>query len=254
MPSSEAWEVRVPTKEMDLEPPSTPVATRSSTAILVTLILLPLAVIGLQLIFEVGQNWGQLGYSLYKVFFLVPPLIYCRIHGIQVFRDIFILKNWRRYLAVALGLGVLALLLFWGAYFSLRGLLEIDEELIVRSTAKQFGVTKNNVLMVAPLTIFLNSLLEEFFHRGFSFGLLVKRNRWLGYLLPASVFTVQHMLFIYQWSTPVKLIIAVVALFVFALVLERIYEKAQSLITPWVIHMFGDIAMMGIAVWLMMFK
>jgi len=41
---------------------------------------------------------------------------------------------------------------------------------------------------------------------------------------------------------------------VFALVLQAIYEKAQSLVTPWVIHIFGDIAMMGIAVWLMVFK
>ena len=233
---------------MDLS--KTQTSTRLSTIILVTLILLPLRVIGGQLVFELGAIWGSFGYSLYKVFFLIPPLIYCRMKGIHVFKDIFILKNWRRYFSVAVGLGILALLIFWGAYFSLRGLLEIPEDRILLSTSEQFGVTKNNVLFVAPLTIFLNSLLEEFFHRGFSFGLLVKHNRWLGYLLPATVFTVQHMLFIYQWSTPLKLTIAVVALFVFALVLQTIYEKAQSLITPWVIHIFGDIAMMGIAVWL----
>ena len=61
-------------------------------------------------------------------------------------------------------------------------------------------------------------------------------------------------MFIYQWATPLKLIIAIVALFVFALVLQKVYEKAQSLITPWVIHIFADISMMGIAVWLMVFK
>lgn len=228
--------------------------SRGSIILLVTLIVLPLGVIGCQLVFQLGETWGNLGYSIYKIFFLIPPLIYCRMTGVRVFRDILLLKNWRRYLSVAVGLGTLALLIFWGAYFSLRNLLSIDEDLIVRSTAEQFGVTKYNVLYIAPLTIFLNSLLEEFFHRGFSFGLLVKRNRWLGYLLPASVFTVQHMLFIYQWTTPLKLIIAIVALFVFALVLQRIYEKAESLITPWVIHIFADISMMGIAVWLMIFK
>jgi membrane protease YdiL (CAAX protease family) len=237
---------------MDL--PKTQTSTRSSTIIVVILTLLPLGVIGLQLVFELGETWGNFGYSLYKIFFLIPPLIYCRIEGIHVFRDIFILKNWRKYLSVAVGLGVLALLIFWGAYFSLRGLLKIDEDLIVRSTAAQFGVTKHNVLFVAPITIFLNSLLEEFFYRGFSFGLLVKQNRWLAYLLPAAVFTTQHMLFIYQWATPIKLIIAVVALFVFALVLQKTYEKSQSLVTPWVIHIFGDISMMGIAVWLMKFS
>jgi len=234
--------------------PRTQTSSRFSTLILVALIVLPLGVIGFQLVFELSKTWGKFGYSFYKVFFLIPPLIYCRMMGIDVLRDIFILKNWRRYLPVAVGLGVLALLIFWGAYFSLRDVLKIDEALILRSTAEQFGVTKANILYIAPLTIIFNSLLEEFFHRGFSFGLLVKRNRWLGYLLPATVFTVQHMLFIYQWSTPLKLIIAVVALFVFALVLQKIYEKAQSLITPWVIHIFGDIAMMGIAVWLMLIQ
>ncbi len=234
---------------MDLTRTQAP--TRQSTVILVTLLVLPLTVIGVQVFFDLGKAWGSVGYSIYKVFFLIPPLIYCRAHGIHIFRDIIILKNWRRYLPIAVGLGVLALVIFWGAYFSLRGLLKIDEDLIIRSTGEQFGVTRQNVLLVAPLTIFLNSMLEEFFYRGFSFGLLVKKNRWLGYLLPASVFTVQHMLFIYQWSTPLKLVIAVVALFVFALVLQTIYEKAQSLVTPWVIHIFGDVAMMGIAVWLM---
>ena len=239
-------------KDFTVDLATTQTSTRKSTVILVTLILLPLAVIGVQIYFDLGQAWGSAGYSIYKLFFLIPPLIYCRVEGIHIFKDIFILKNWRRYLAFAVGLGVLSLIIFWGAYFSLRGVLEIDEELIVRSTGEQFGVTRSNVLFVAPLTIFLNSLLEEFFHRGFSFGLLVKKNRWLGYLLPASVFTVQHMLFIYQWSTPLKLTIAVVALFVFALVLQAIYEKAQSLVTPWVIHVIADIAMMGIAVWLIL--
>ena len=104
------------------------------------------------------------------------------------------------------------------------------------------------MLLVAPVTVFLNSLLEEFFWRGFSFGLLVKRHRWLGYLLPAAAFTVQHVLFIYHWVTPLPLAMAVVALLVFALVLQWIYERADSLVAPWVVHILGDVAMMGIAV------
>ena len=221
---------------------------------LIALILLPLGVIGVQLVFELGKEWGNLGYSLYKVCFLVPPLIYCRMKGIRVGRDIFVLKNWRRYLWLAVGLGILSIAVFWGLYFSLRETLNIDEDLIVKSTSEQFGVNRNNIFYVAPITIFLNSMLEEFFHRGFSFGLLVKKNRWLGYLLPASVFTIQHILFIYKWTAPLKLVIAIVALFVFALVLQKIYEKAESLITPWVIHIMADIAMMGVAIWLMVYK
>jgi len=81
-----------------------------------------------------------------------------------------------------------------------------------------------------------------------SFGQLLKRNRTLAYLLPASAYTVQHMLFIYHWAEPLPMVIAVVALMAFALILQKIYESADSLVAPWVVHILGDVAMMGVAV------
>ena len=216
-------------------------------AALITLILLPLAVIGVQLALDLDSLWGVFGYSLYKPFFFVPPLIYCRVRGIGVLGEILKLRNWRQYLSVAAWLGGLAVLIFWGTYYLLSDYL-LDKAMIVEKIGDQFKVTASTVLLIAPVTIFANSLLEEFFYRGFAFGLLVKRHRWLGTLLPATAFTAQHTLFIYHWVTPLPLAIAVVGLFVFALVLQKIYEKADSIVAPWLIHVFGDVAMMGIAV------
>jgi membrane protease YdiL (CAAX protease family) len=214
---------------------------------LIALILLPLAAIGVQLALELDRVLGVVGYSLYKVCFLVPPLIYCRVHGIRIFGDILKLGNWRRCLSVALWLGGLAVLIFWGVYYFLGDLL-LDKAMVAEKIGDQFSVTASTVFLIAPVTIFLNSFLEEFFYRGFAFGLLVKKHRWLGYLLPATVFTVQHILFIYHWVTPLPFGMAVVALFVLALVLEKLYEKADSIVAPWLLHAFGDLAMMGIAV------
>ena len=214
---------------------------------LITLILLPLGVIGIQLALDLDRVLGVVGYSLYKVCFLVPPLIYCRMLGIRVFGDILKLTNGRRCLGPAFGLGGLAVLIFWGVYYLLGDLL-LDKAMIAAKIGDQFSVTAGTVLLIAPITIFVNSLLEEFFYRGFAFGLLVKKRRWLGYLLPATVFTVHHMLFIYHWVTPLPFGMAVVGLFVLALVLEKLYEKADSIVAPWLVHMFGDAAMMGIAV------
>ena len=109
----------------------------------------------------------------------------------------------------------------------------------------------STVLLIAPITIFLNSLLEEFFYRGFSFGLLVQKQRWLGYLLPAIVFTIQHLMFIYHWVTPLPFAMAVIGPFAFALVLQKMYAQADSIVAPWIIHILGDIAMMGIAITLL---
>jgi len=219
-------------------------------AVLITLILLPLGVIGIQLLLDLDAVLGVVGYSLYKVFFLIPPLIYCRMQGISVWHDVIKPRNWRQCLPAAVGLGMLAVVIFWGAYYVLADLL-IDKAMIAGKIGDQFSVTAATVLLIAPLTIFLNSLLEEFFWRGFSFGLLVKRQRRLGYLLPAIAFTLQHALFIYHWVTPVPLAMAVIALLVFALVLQKTYEAADSLVAPWVVHILGDVAMMGIAVTLL---
>jgi len=216
-------------------------------SVLIALILLPLAVIGIQLALDLDRVLGVVGYSLYKICFLIPPLIYCRMLGISVFGDILKLRNWRQCFSLALWLGGLAIVVFWGTYYFLGDWL-LDKAMIAEKIGDQFSVTASTVLLVAPVTIFVNSLLEEFFYRGFAFGLLVRKHRWLGTLLPAIVFTVQHMLFIYHWVTPLPFGIAVVGLFVLALVLEKMYEKADSIVAPWLVHMLGDVAMMGIAV------
>ncbi|MBN2021992.1 MAG: CPBP family intramembrane metalloprotease [Pirellulales bacterium] len=206
--------------------------------------VLPLGVIGAQI--ALGLD-GVLGYSIYKLFLFIPPLIYCRMAGIRLGADVLKWRNASRRLGTAVGLGALAVLLFWGAY-ALLGDWLLDKDLLVAKIHRQFSVTPRTVFFIAPVTIFLNSLLEEFFYRAFAFGRLARHNRLLAYLLPAAAFTAQHLLFIHHWVTPLPLGIAVVALFIFALVLEKLYESADSIVAPWVVHVLGDVAMMGVAV------
>lgn len=217
---------------------------------LAILIVLPLGMITLQVVLDLDALLGLWGYSLYKVFFIVPPLIYCRRHGVGILSDICKFRHWRRCLPLALGLGGLAMVLLAGVY-ALLGDRLVDKELIAVKIGEQFKVSSATVLLIAPVTILANSLLEEFFYRGFAFGLLVRKNRRLGYLVPAVAFTGQHLLFIYHWLTPFPLALALGGLFLLALVLQRIYEKADSLVAPWIIHILGDVAMMGIAVTLL---
>lgn len=217
---------------------------------LMALILLPLAVIGVQLALDLDGRFGVAGYALYKVFMIVPPLLYCRRQGISIRRQIIRPENWRRGLPLAAGLGLLALVIFWSVYFLLGDLL-LDKGKIAAKINEQFMVSASTVFLVAPFTIFANSFLEEFFYRGFSFGLLLPAGRRLAYLLPAASFTGQHVLFIHHWMTPLPLAVAVVGLFILALVLQRLYESSRTLVAPWVVHVGGDVAMMGIAVLLL---
>ncbi len=219
----------------------------ASTWPLVYLTLLPLAVVVFQLTFELDGVWG---YSLYKLFLLAPPLLYCRRHGIGVVGDVLKPGNWRSGLAVALGLGAACGVVFLAAYFFAVDWL-VDRSVLIERIGSQFSVTAATVLIIAPLTIFLNSLLEEFFYRGFSFGLFVKKRAALGYSLPAAAFTAQHLLFINRWLSPWLLLLAGASLFVFALGLEQLYKKADTIVAPWIAHMLADVAMMGIALTLL---
>ena len=217
---------------------------------LILLILLPLGAIAAQL----ALGLHGVPNMLYKLCFLIPPFVYCWHQRVGIFSDIMRFQNWRRCLGVALGLAIVAIAVFWSVYYSLGDLL-LDKEMISQKITDQFTVNRNTVLLIAPITTFLNSLLEEFFYRGFAFGLLSRRNRLLGYLLPAAAFTMQHVLFFWFWRMSwIPFCVATVGLLVFALVLQRLYEKAGSIVAPWVVHMGGDMAMMGIAVGLLWFQ
>jgi uncharacterized protein len=214
---------------------------------LIILTLLPLVVIGLQLALNLHESLGFAGYSLYKICFLVPPLIYCRLKGISIRHDILKFSNWRRGRIRAFVMGAVAIAIFWGLYLLLGDRL-LDKALIVSKLGEQFSVTAGTVLLIAPFTILVNSLLEEFFYRGFAFGLLFREHRIPAFLVPAAVFTFHHVLFIHQWLAPLPLIIATGGLFILALLLEMMYENADSIVAPWIVHLCGDIAMMSIAV------
>jgi membrane protease YdiL (CAAX protease family) len=173
--------------------------------------------------------------------------LYCRWRRIGVFRDILKFRNWRNGLKVCALLGLGAAAIFAGAYAAWSDRL-IDEAKIVDKIDAQFGVDRSTVLLVAPFTILLNSLLEEFFYRGLSFGLLSKRDIAVGYLLPAIAFTVQHVLFIYHWVSLLPLVLTIAGLFVLAIVLQWLYAQYDTIVAPWIVHIGGDVAMMGIAV------
>ncbi len=210
---------------------------------LVAIILLPLAVIAGQI--AAGAT-GALGNSLYKLAFLIPPVIYCRWQGLELGRDIFKWRNWRHDLGLAALLGASGAAIFIGAYAAFGGLL-IDKSAIAAKIHVQFSVNAASVLLVAPITIVVNSLVEEFFYRGFAFNLLASKNALWGTVLPAGVFTAQHLLFIYHWVSALPLALAIAGLLVFALALQALYAKADSIVAPWLVHVMGDLAMMAIA-------
>lgn len=221
---------------------------KSSLLKITAIAVIPLLVIVGQLLLKLD---GILGYSLYKIAFIVPPLAYCFIHKISVLEKIWNVKHWRTGLKQSLGLGLVSMILFWVLYAVLR-LYLIDEGAIVANMQSQFSVSATTVLLVAPFTIVLNSLLEETFYRGFVFGSLQSEHQLFAYVLSSTLFTVQHLLFTYHWVGPEVLLLGAVGLLFFALIAADLYANYKTIVAPWILHICGDIAMMTIAVWLLL--
>ncbi|MBN2291519.1 MAG: hypothetical protein JXM70_03780, partial [Pirellulales bacterium] len=120
----------------------------NQTWILAGLVVLPLVMVATQLALKLD---GVVGYSLYKILFLVPPLIYCRMRGISVIGDVLRPANWRNHLPAAIGLGLGCGAIFLGVYFFAIDWL-VDRSVIVERMGTQFSVTATTVALVAPVT------------------------------------------------------------------------------------------------------
>ncbi|MDP3980554.1 MAG: CPBP family intramembrane metalloprotease [Chlamydiota bacterium] len=193
---------------------------------------------------------GLLGYNAYKIGFILPPLLYSRYHGISIRKDIIGWPFQRQNLIHGFVWALFFFTVFWSA-FLLFGNWLIDKNFIVQQMNQQFLVNSLTICIIAPITIFFNSMLEEFFYRGFCFGLLLRHHKKFAYVLPAFVFTLQHALFIHMWFNGFVLSLVLISLFVFALILERLYASTKSLAGPWIAHLMGDAAMMSIAWYLL---
>ena len=97
--------------------------------------------------------------------FLLAPLLYGYAAGKDGYRALFRIQRRALLRVLALGFGVFALIL--GAYFALRSVFDFSA--VTALLGKNAGVTAENFLWVSLYVSFVNSLLEEFFFRGFAF-------------------------------------------------------------------------------------
>lgn len=143
------------------------------------------------------------------------------------------------FIALFLGAGVYILIL--GAYFSLRNVLDFSA--IASSLTETVGVNKTNFVFVALYISFINSFLEEFFFRGFSFLTLKKlAPRKFAYITSSLYFAFYHMAMMVGWFSPGIYLLAIAGLFVGGLLFNYLNERNRNIYTSWMVHMFANFA------------
>ncbi len=99
------------------------------------------------------------------ILFLGCPLVYSHLTKQLCLKKLFCFKKQSFFMSLFLGMGVFIVIM--GTYFSLRNVLDLSG--ITIALQSNIGVSKNNFVFVSLYISFVNSLLEEFFFRGFAF-------------------------------------------------------------------------------------
>lgn len=178
--------------------------------------------------------------SLCKIaLFGIMPVFYAVIFKEKKLGDVFKPKAKGMFFSLLLGGGVYAVIV--GGYFLLKDVFDFSA--VTKSLTSGEGVTKDNFIYVALYISFCNSLLEEFFFRGFAFlRLKNSASRQFAYIFSSLSFSLYHVAFMAGWFEAPLFILLLVGLFAGGMIFNCLDEKTGSIYPSWIFHMFANFA------------
>ena len=171
--------------------------------------------------------------------FLAVPFLVSRV--CKEFRFARLFRFRRKALLPALALGGAVYGVILGGYFLLRNWIDFSG--IVDSLSSGAGVNKDNFLFISLYISFVNSLLEEFFFRGFLFANLKdSAGRGMAYGFSSLMFALYHVAMMIGWFHPAVTLLLIAGLTVGGMIFNFLNEKQENICTSWLVHMFANFA------------
>ena len=185
----------------------------------------------------------QPGYAIKSaikiIMFLLIPIVYGLF--LKEFNIKNLMKPDKKGLCIALSLGFVIYGVVLGAYWIFKDVFDFSA--LTGSLNETTGVNKSNFIWVAIYISFVNSLLEEFFFRGFSFITLKKlTSRRFAYVFSSMAFALYHIAMMIGWFGLPVILISLVGLFIGGMIFNRFDEKSENIYLSWLIHMFANFA------------
>ena len=171
--------------------------------------------------------------------FLIFPIIFALCNKDVDIKGLF--KPNKKGMKTAVFLCVPLYVLILGAYLLLKDVFDFSA--VTGALTGNIGVHKDNFVFVAIYISFVNSLLEEFFFRGFSFLTLKKyAGRKLAYVFSALTFALYHIAMMTGWFSVWVFAIALLGLFAGGIIFNYLNEKSDNIYTSWFVHMSANFA------------
>jgi len=173
------------------------------------------------------------------ILFLAMPFIYSLFDREVDIKSLFVANKKGIKTAFMLCIPVFAVIL--AAYFCLKDVFDFSA--ITKSLTGNIGVNGGNFVFVATYIAFVNSLLEEFFFRGFAFLTLKKvTSLKFAYVFSAAAFAIYHIAIMTGWFSIWAFVLVMIGLFAGGLIFNYLNCKSNNIYTSWLVHMFANFA------------
>ncbi len=172
------------------------------------------------------------------IFALIPAAltVLCKLTSLK---EILVFR--KKGVLLALGLGVAIYGIILAAYFIARPYFDFSK--VAGSLTKSAGVTKDNFLFVSLYISFANSLLEEFFFRGFLFTNLKRSSgAAVAYGISALAFGLYHVAMMIGWFGFWLNALVMLGLLAGGVIFNWLNEKLGCIYASWLTHMFANFA------------
>lgn len=153
-------------------------------------------------------------------------------------RKLFSLQKKHAMLIAPLAVGIFAVIMI--AFFALRKFIDFSS--VTESLTADAGVTRENFIFVALYIALVNSLLEEFFFRGFCFFGMLPLGAPFAYIASALLFSAYHVAFMDGWLSPVIFALALLGMALGGCIFAFLNHKTESLLPSWLVHMASNLA------------
>lgn len=189
---------------------------------------------------------GYIIKSLIKIFmFLLLPILYSFFDKETDLKSLF--NPQKKGLVISFIFGISVYFIIICAYFVFKNVFDFSS--LTSSLTSTTGVNKDNFIFVAIYISFANSLLEEFFFRGFSFLTLKKNtNQKFAYIFSSLLFALYHIAMMIGWFNIFVIILAIIGLFIGGFLFNFFNEKYNNIYISWIIHMFANFAINTIGI------
>lgn len=180
--------------------------------------------------------------ALKLLVFLGLPALYGVLTGDRTLPAVFRRPGKRELLPAALlALGVFVVI--WGGYLVLG--LERFTAGVTENLAAKEGITAATFPIAALYISFINSMLEEFFFRGFACLHLRDRGPGslaVGFFCSALAFGLYHVCIMDGWFPPFLFVLFTIGLTLVGLLFNALDLQSGSVWPAWLVHMAANLA------------